>query len=215
MHIDWWTLALQTVNVLVLIWILARFFFRPVVDIVAKRQAGDEQALGRRRCCPPEAADARADADKARAEIAAERDRLIAEARRSARWRRQNLHRASRRRRSPSCTAKPKRRSPGTEQQRSRRSSLARANSPSKLRSVCLRAFRIRTCSVRIPRWALPGAARTVIRAQRESLAVGRGEGCMPIEVVTAAPLSRKRCEHVRDALKRRSVRELPLQFRS
>ena len=39
MHIDWWTLALQTVNVLVLIWILGRFFFRPVADLVAKRQA--------------------------------------------------------------------------------------------------------------------------------------------------------------------------------
>ena len=39
MHIDWWTLAFQTVNVLVLIWILGRFFFRPVADIVAKRQA--------------------------------------------------------------------------------------------------------------------------------------------------------------------------------
>ncbi len=38
MHIDWWTLALQTVNVLILIWILGRFFFRPVADIVAKRQ---------------------------------------------------------------------------------------------------------------------------------------------------------------------------------
>ena len=38
MRIDWWTLALQTVNVLVLIWILGRFFFRPVMDIVVKRQ---------------------------------------------------------------------------------------------------------------------------------------------------------------------------------
>jgi F-type H+-transporting ATPase subunit b len=40
MHIDWWTLALQTVNALVLIWILTRFFFHPVMNIIAKRQSG-------------------------------------------------------------------------------------------------------------------------------------------------------------------------------
>jgi F-type H+-transporting ATPase subunit b len=38
MHIDWWTLLLQTVNALVLVWLLARFLFRPVAKIVAKRQ---------------------------------------------------------------------------------------------------------------------------------------------------------------------------------
>ncbi|MFM0649614.1 F0F1 ATP synthase subunit delta [Paraburkholderia bryophila] len=38
MHIDWWTLALQTVNALVLIWLLARYLFRPVAKIVAARQ---------------------------------------------------------------------------------------------------------------------------------------------------------------------------------
>ena len=52
MTIDWWTLALQTVNFLVLVWILARFFFRPMSAIVARRQA--------------EAAKALADADAAR-----------------------------------------------------------------------------------------------------------------------------------------------------
>jgi len=38
MHIDWWTLGLQGINVLVLIWLLARFLFRPVAKIVAERQ---------------------------------------------------------------------------------------------------------------------------------------------------------------------------------
>jgi F-type H+-transporting ATPase subunit b len=38
MHIDWWTLLLQTVNALVLVWLLARFLFRPVAKIVAERQ---------------------------------------------------------------------------------------------------------------------------------------------------------------------------------
>jgi F-type H+-transporting ATPase subunit b len=38
MHIDWWTLGLQTANVSILIWLLARFLFRPVARIVAERQ---------------------------------------------------------------------------------------------------------------------------------------------------------------------------------
>ncbi|SEC13362.1 ATP synthase F0 subcomplex B subunit [Burkholderia sp. WP9] len=38
MRIDWWTLALQTINALVLIWLLARFLFRPVAGIIAERQ---------------------------------------------------------------------------------------------------------------------------------------------------------------------------------
>jgi len=38
MHIDWWTLGLQTVNALVLVWLLARFLFKPVAGIVAERQ---------------------------------------------------------------------------------------------------------------------------------------------------------------------------------
>lgn len=38
MHIDWWTLGLQTVNALVLVWLLARFLFKPVARMVAERQ---------------------------------------------------------------------------------------------------------------------------------------------------------------------------------
>jgi len=38
MRIDWWTLAFQTVNVLVLVWLLSRFLFKPVSKIVTERQ---------------------------------------------------------------------------------------------------------------------------------------------------------------------------------
>lgn len=39
MQIDWWTLGLQAVNVLFLIWCLTHFLFRPVAAMVARRQA--------------------------------------------------------------------------------------------------------------------------------------------------------------------------------
>lgn len=38
MRIDWWTLAFQTVNVLVLVWLLSRFLFKPVSKIMTERQ---------------------------------------------------------------------------------------------------------------------------------------------------------------------------------
>ena len=39
MRFDWWTFALQTMNVLILLWILSRFLFRPAADIIKARQA--------------------------------------------------------------------------------------------------------------------------------------------------------------------------------
>jgi F-type H+-transporting ATPase subunit b len=39
MHIDWWTLTLQAINVLILVWLLARFLFRPVMSAIVARQA--------------------------------------------------------------------------------------------------------------------------------------------------------------------------------
>ena len=141
MHIDWWTLAFQTVNVLVLIWILGRFFFRPVADIVAKRQEEANKLLADAAAARQQAADARADADKVRAE---NRRRAGPTDRRSAasqHRRRRKICSRSRRRRSRSSAARPKRRSLRTEWQRNRRSSLVRVNFPWKLRSACSDAF--------------------------------------------------------------------------
>ena len=45
MHLDWTTLVLQTVNVLVLLWLLQRFLFKPVTAIIAARRHAAEQML--------------------------------------------------------------------------------------------------------------------------------------------------------------------------
>lgn len=47
MHFDWWTLSLQTVNFLVLVWLLWRFLFRPVKDIIARREELADAASGK------------------------------------------------------------------------------------------------------------------------------------------------------------------------
>jgi F-type H+-transporting ATPase subunit b len=91
MHIDWWTLALQTVNVLVLVWLLSRFFYRPVVEIIEKRRAAAAKLMDEAK-----AARAAADAEKAgitatRQGFAAEREKLLAEARSQAEAERQTM----------------------------------------------------------------------------------------------------------------------------
>jgi F-type H+-transporting ATPase subunit b len=65
MQIDWSTLALQTVNAVVLIWLLAHFLFRPVVDAIAARQKAAGQLL--------------VDAKAAKAAADSERDKAVAE----------------------------------------------------------------------------------------------------------------------------------------
>lgn len=84
MHINWWTLALQTVNVLVLIWILSRLFFRPVADIVAKRQEQANKLLADAAAARRTAEEIRAGLEKAQTDVDENRGRLIDDARKSA-----------------------------------------------------------------------------------------------------------------------------------
>src|SRR5210317_923131 len=44
MQIDWWTLGLQTINFLVVIWLLSRFLYRPIRKIIEEREAADKAA---------------------------------------------------------------------------------------------------------------------------------------------------------------------------
>lgn len=62
MRIDWWTLGLQTINVLVLVWLLGRFLFRPVAAMMAERQAATTKLLDEAR-----AAKAAAEVEKEKA----------------------------------------------------------------------------------------------------------------------------------------------------
>ena len=80
MHIDLWTLGLQAINAIVLIWLLARFLFRPVTAIIAaRRQAADTllaEAAAEREKAQAEATELA----KQRAAISSEADRLLADA---------------------------------------------------------------------------------------------------------------------------------------
>lgn len=60
MQFDWWTLALQTVNFLILVWLLHRFLYRPVLGVIDARRAEIDAQY----------ADARKAEARARAELA-------------------------------------------------------------------------------------------------------------------------------------------------
>ncbi|MBK6631077.1 MAG: F0F1 ATP synthase subunit delta [Betaproteobacteria bacterium] len=57
MEVDWTTFALEIINFLILVWILKRFFYHPVLDVIARRRAGIEKEM----------ADAKAVEEKAQA----------------------------------------------------------------------------------------------------------------------------------------------------
>ena len=91
MHIDWWTLALQTINVVVLVWLLARYLFRPIAAIIAARQAEAAKILDEAARIRAEAATAQAAAEKTASEAVAARATALESATHEAAAAKENL----------------------------------------------------------------------------------------------------------------------------
>jgi F-type H+-transporting ATPase subunit b len=212
MHLDWWTLALQTVNVLILIWILARFFFRPIADIVAKRQQETNKLFADAAAARKQAAAARSEAEKARAEVAAERDRLLTDAQKSAQAEKAKLLEqaaqdvAKLRHESEAAIARDR---AAAEQQVVDHAGALSIDIARRLLerlppNLASEAFLAALCR----------EIKTLSPEARAGFAAAATSG-HPIEVVTQAPLSDQDASHVRDALKQAFGEELPLTFRS
>lgn len=84
MTIDWWTLGLQTVNVLILIWLLGRFFWKPLASMIAERRASTQQILAAAEQKRGEAEAALAAIETTRAGFAKEREAILEAARKEA-----------------------------------------------------------------------------------------------------------------------------------
>jgi len=84
MSFDWWTLGIQAVNVLILVWLLHRFFWRPVSEIIDKRRVAAQDLLDAAKSKRADADAALADIEKVRAGFADEREAVLAEAREAA-----------------------------------------------------------------------------------------------------------------------------------
>ncbi|WP_212525915.1 F0F1 ATP synthase subunit delta [Actibacterium sp. MT2.3-13A] len=77
MQFDWWTLALQAVNFLVLVWLLSRFLYRPVRQVIEKRQALSQEAAEAAQRQADEAEAARRRYEDAQKALEAERRDLV------------------------------------------------------------------------------------------------------------------------------------------
>jgi F-type H+-transporting ATPase subunit b len=80
MTINWWTLGLQAVNVLILVWLLSRLFWRPVAAAIARRQASTQAMLDEAKAAQAKADTALSEISETRAGLAEERTALLAEA---------------------------------------------------------------------------------------------------------------------------------------
>lgn len=80
MHIDWWTLALQAINVIVLLWLLKRFLMQPVAKIIAERQTTAAGLLADAEAAKSAAAEQNRQAAEERALTAAARAEALKEA---------------------------------------------------------------------------------------------------------------------------------------
>lgn len=77
MHISWSTLALQVVNFVVLAWLLQRFLYKPVRDILEKRKALAKQALDAAEMAKTEAEAERKRYEDERAALVEERREML------------------------------------------------------------------------------------------------------------------------------------------
>ncbi len=77
MQLDWWTLALQTVNFLVLVWLLWKFLYRPVRRVIEERRNLTDAAMREAEERAQAAVDERRKLEAERAALAEERQAML------------------------------------------------------------------------------------------------------------------------------------------
>ena len=77
MTFSWTTFALQAVNFLILVWLLKRFLFKPVANLVTQRKAAISRAQSEAKSAQGAADQARKDLEARRAELDQQRQAMI------------------------------------------------------------------------------------------------------------------------------------------
>lgn len=91
MTFDLWTVGLQAVNFLVLVWLLQKFLFKPVTGAIARRQQAVVNLFDEARQAKENAEAAAREADRRHGQIDAKKDEIFAAARTEAGGERQNI----------------------------------------------------------------------------------------------------------------------------
>ena len=77
MHLDWWTIALQTINFAVLVFLLHRFLYKPVLRLIDARKAEVQRQYDEAKAMEDKAKAHLAAVEAERAGINAERETLL------------------------------------------------------------------------------------------------------------------------------------------
>lgn len=77
MHLDWWTLGLQTANFAILVWLLHRFLYKPVLAVIDARKAEARKQLDAAREAEKQAKARLAAVEAERVGIATEREAAL------------------------------------------------------------------------------------------------------------------------------------------
>lgn len=80
MQIDWWTLVLQGINFLILVWLLQRFLYKPVAEVIAKRRQLADRVLAEAETSKDEAEAARRRFEEDRTGLVQERQEVLEKA---------------------------------------------------------------------------------------------------------------------------------------
>ncbi len=195
MTIDWWTLGLQALNVLVLIWLLGRFFWRPVAAMIEQRRAAAQGMLAEAETKRHEAAAALAEIEKTRAGFAKEREDILAAAHEAAaQARATHLAEATNEANALKAAA---RQVIETEKQAAEKAWTERAGQLA-LDIATRLAARLDGAAVRASflNWLL-----TEIKGLPEATRQAAAENGVPLEAVTASPLAPADQEHYRQLI--------------
>ena len=77
MHLDWWTIGLQTINFAILVWLLQRFLYKPVLRMIDARRAEVQRQYDDAKAIEDKAVEHLKAVEAERAGIAAERDAAL------------------------------------------------------------------------------------------------------------------------------------------
>jgi F-type H+-transporting ATPase subunit b len=77
MTIDWWTFGIQTVNVAILVWLLQRFFWRPVAAMIEQRRDATRRTMTDADAAKVKAIADLAEIEQTRAGFAKEREAML------------------------------------------------------------------------------------------------------------------------------------------
>jgi len=91
MPIDWFTVAAQLVNFLILVWLLKRFLYKPILDAIDAREARVATSLADAEANQKRAEEEREEFQKKNEELDRRRDDLLSEAREAAKTERERL----------------------------------------------------------------------------------------------------------------------------